>query len=379
MLFRSLVAASAFSLSASAFLVVPETHHPSQPHRQQGNVPASHALELENAHSESFSLLCDGCPFPETTPEGAVTWSENTRSSLELNFHTDNGNLYVNDAHIYPVTLDSIETVKAVQRRESDGKETEPLKLGFALMALPLAPPQDDMELLQIRFSPLDIDGHPAPLDTISITAIQTTTGELFILRTEVELPAGEDDHDSWKTCDGDMQCLRRLILDRIRALVHAAQAHMMNLKSKLGLGKGCHGKAPHPGQHKPGRPISNIDEMEDVHPPHHKPHHHHHRHMHGLRRTLFRIVRFTIVPAVLGIFVGLTASAIGMLVGQAVVFLWARYRRGSGPAESSSTLEDGSASEKAVLMMDEDTEEGHPNEPLPPYTDEDHTPLNTK
>ncbi|EED12930.1 conserved hypothetical protein [Talaromyces stipitatus ATCC 10500] len=360
MLFRSLVAASALSLSASAFLVVPEVQQPN-------DLPVTHALELEDAQSEKFQLLCDDCPFPETVSDGIVRWTENTKSSLELNFHAENGNLYVNDAHIFPVTFNSVETVKAVQRRESDGKETEPLTLGFALMALPLAPPQDDLELLQIRFSPLDIDGHPAPLDTVSITAIRTTAGELFILRAEVELPAGEDDHASWKECNGDTECLRHLIFDRIRALVQAAQAHMMNLKSKLGFGKGCHGKSL-PGHRKAGHHGPGFGEVEEGHQPPHP--HHRHRHMHGLRRTLFAIIRFVIVPAVLGIFAGLTASAIGMLVGQAVVFLWMRYRRGSKNIRSTSSLEQGTESEKAILIMEEEVSN---EEDLPPYNDEHH------
>lgn len=96
---------------------------------------------------------------------------------------------------------------------------------------------------------------------------------------------------------------------------------------------------------------------------------------MNGLRRTLFRVVRFVIVPAVLGIFAGLTASAIGMLVGQAVVFLWMRYRRGSQPARSTSSLEQGDMSEKAVLLVEEEI----PNEELPPYTDDEHVALDPK
>lgn len=79
MLFRSLAAASALSLSASAFLVVPEIHHPSQDH---GSLPATHAVELGDVHSKTFKLLCDDCPFPETVADGVVAWSENTKSSL---------------------------------------------------------------------------------------------------------------------------------------------------------------------------------------------------------------------------------------------------------------------------------------------------------
>lgn len=78
MMFRSLVAASALSLSASAFLVVPEVH-PSQDH---DSLPAAHAVELEEYRGETFQLFCDSCPFPETAADGVVAWAEDTQSSL---------------------------------------------------------------------------------------------------------------------------------------------------------------------------------------------------------------------------------------------------------------------------------------------------------
>ena len=40
--------------------------------------------------------------------------------------------------------------------------------------------------------------------------------------------------------------------------------------------------------------------------------------------RTTFRVV---LVPILIGVAFGMAASAIGMLVGQAVVFLWMKYR----------------------------------------------------
>lgn len=81
MLFRSLVAASALSVSASAFLVVPEAHPPSH----NGNLP--HALELEDARTETVQLTCDEWPFPETGADGVVSWSEDTKSSFVSSTH----------------------------------------------------------------------------------------------------------------------------------------------------------------------------------------------------------------------------------------------------------------------------------------------------
>jgi hypothetical protein len=48
------------------------------------------------------------------------------------------------------------------------------------------------------------------------------------------------------------------------------------------------------------------------------------HRFGHILRQTL----RFFIIPALLGVIGGLMASAVGMLVGQSLVYLWFRFHR---------------------------------------------------
>lgn len=76
------------------------------------------------------------------------------------------------------------------------------------------------------------------------------------------------------------------------------------------------------------------------------------------LARHLFT---FVLLPVIVGVAVGMTASAIGMLVGQAVVFLWMRYRRS------------GSQGAYAVVQSD-DKEDGLPSyedESLPAYTEE--------
>jgi hypothetical protein len=365
---RSLLAVSALSLNAAAFLVVPEVLPP----LEGENTPLphiSHAVDTLHAHTEQIQLACDECPFPTANSDGLVSWSSDTKSSLEFNFSTEDGKLFVNDALVFPPLPTVPIDVKAVQRRDADGETTEPLNLGFALVAVPLAPPQDDMELMQIRFSPLDIEGHPVPLDTISLTVIKTGSGDLLLARTEIEPPAGQDDHESWEQCNGEVRCLRRLVFVRIQALAQSAKAHMMNLKAKLMFGgKGCHGKS-RPGHMKHGHhDLENTSEHK--HPGHHMgPNGHAHHHRHGWHRTFLRIVRFIVVPAILGVLAGLAASAVGMIVGQLIVFVWARFRRNT-TTQSTSTLEQGTVSEKEILMAQDAQADD-----LPPYSDEEQTP----
>jgi hypothetical protein len=228
--------------------------------------------------------------------------------------------------------------------------------MGYAMEVSPLMPPQDGNELLAVHFTVLQVESRPVLVDTVVLTVIRTSTGELLIGQTEVEATTG--DHGSWKQCGRDTGCSRSLLFARIQSLLASARARLTSFTSRLPFGKGCH-KGAHadakPGHRKTGG--------------HHHHHHGHHgMHHHGWRRAFFRAVRFIIVPALLGVMAGLAASAIGMLVGQLIVFLWLHYRRSTNKTRRSApnTVERGTSSEKEALMASESAEE------LPPYSDED-------
>ena len=46
------------------------------------------------------------------------------------------------------------------------------------------------------------------------------------------------------------------------------------------------------------------------------------------MTHVLWVTVKIAFVPILIGVAFGMTASAVGMLVGQLVVFLWMRYRK---------------------------------------------------
>ena len=58
----------------------------------------------------------------------------------------------------------------------------------------------------------------------------------------------------------------------------------------------------------------------------------HHGAHRHGFAHSALALARrlftFVLLPVMIGVAVGITASAVGMLIGQAVVFLWLKFRR---------------------------------------------------
>lgn len=238
------------------------------------------------------------------------------------------------------------------------------MPVGYALEVMPVVSPSDEpgADLLNVRFTVLDLESHPVPVDTVAITLIQDPEGELYIARTEIEETAAEPERLSWKKCQGNAKCLQQLLVARVRGLLAAAKERVLGMASNAGR-KGCSkhkGKMGAKGHHGPHKHHGHFD-VENAG---HLPHHMHHSPHGALAHTFSRIVNFIVFPAVLGVLAGLTASAIGMLVGQAVVFLWQRYR-GIRPQEHKAAWEDGESCEKQGLMAE------HSEEVLPEYVEE--------
>ncbi|KAJ5775466.1 uncharacterized protein N7511_000477 [Penicillium nucicola] len=366
----------AVALGASAVLVVPEMESV-----DDGFVNI-HPMLLEDVHHVAVDLPCTECPFRETK-EGSVSWTDDKPSHLMLDFSVEDNRLLANGRQIFPPAPPS--PIHAIQQSD-EGEDSEPMSVGYALEVMPMATPSDepDYELLDIRFTVLDLETHPVPVDTVTVTVLEDPNGELFIVKMEIEKTTPASDRISWKECHGKAKCLQELLVARIRGLLDGAKTRVMGM-AKADR-KGCHGKHEpkklgHPGPHghheegpdsmpfPPPPPFGEEDfQVEELGPagPHsHHGHHgfgsdadrpprpHHHRPHHGaFTRTFSRVVHFIVVPAVLGVLAGLTASAVGMLVGQAVVFLWQRYR-GTNSSEHKAAWEQGEACEKQGLMAE--------------------------
>ncbi|KAJ5145769.1 uncharacterized protein N7515_000333 [Penicillium bovifimosum] len=354
MFMRSALLGGVAALGASAMLVIPEME-PNVDMVEDGFVNV-HPVIMEEAHHAVIELPCTDCPFRETNEGGVVSWMDGKPSSLTLHFSVADNNLLVNGRQIFPPAQPL--PILAVQHNE-DGEVSTPMPVGYALEIMPVAGSSDDLgyELLDIRFTVLDLETHPVPVDTVAIVVLQDPNGGLFITRTEIEKTPSASDHSSWKECHGNAKCLQEFFATRIQGLLAGAKDRVMALAKSRS--KTCH------GQHKGNRPI---------HPDSHGPHHHafgsahphqHHQYNSAFARTFSRIVHFIVVPAVLGVLAGLTASAVGMLVGQAVIFFWQRHR-GVESAEHTAAWENGDACEKQGLMA----VPCDPEDVLPGYTE---------
>ncbi|KAJ5165039.1 uncharacterized protein N7500_006869 [Penicillium coprophilum] len=379
MFVRSVLMGGAAALGASALLVVPEME--SKVDTIEDGFVNIQPMLMQEVHHAIVDLPCSECPSRETNDEGVVSWTEGKPSSLTLDFSIEDNRLLANGRQIFPPAPPI--PILAVQQNE-EGEDSNPMPVGYALEIMPMEAPSDEpgYELLDVRFTVLDLETHPVPVDTVAITVLQDPNGELFIARTVIENTTPASDRLSWKECHGKAKCLQELLVYRIRGLLAGAKARVMGM-AKAGR-KGCHGKSKGKamGHHEEGHsgmpfppppPFGKDGPGREMFGPggHHahshgsaRPHQHHPYHG-AFARAFSRIVHFVVVPAVLGVLAGLTASAIGMLVGQAVVFLWRRYR-GTTSAEHRAAWEDGEASEKQGLMTIPRSSE----EVLPEYTE---------
>ncbi|KAJ5177087.1 uncharacterized protein N7482_002964 [Penicillium canariense] len=395
MFVRSILLGGAAALGASAMLVVPEMEP--QVEAVEDGFLNVHPMLLEDIRNVVVALPCKECPFREDNEEGAVSWTEGKPSTLMLDFSIEENRLLANGRQIFPPVPPS--PVLAIQELE-DGEAAGPMPVGYALEVMPLGSPDDTpgTELLDVRFTILDLESHPVPVDTVAITLIQDPTGELYIAKTEIEKTTPPAERLSWKKCNGKPKCLQQLLVARVRGLLAAAKNRVLGMAGKGGRKgghKGCgknkgmlgmaghHGPPKHHDEFVPEgiTPFSGFEGPEGLddkehHRHHHHPeggdfgaemgdrppppphgHHGHHGHHppppHGaFAHTFSRVVRFIVVPAILGVLAGLTASAVGMLVGQAIIFLWQRYR-GTKPQEHKAAWEQGDACEKQGLMAE--------------------------
>jgi len=223
------------------------------------------------------------------------------------------------------------------------------------------SPHGEGASVIPVEFTVLGINGVPVKVNTIALKLVQPPHGGLIIVHTE-EVPFEQT--PGAETCEGarlwSMCRLKAIIMARVKSMMEASkekteQVHgWVKERTGCGKGNGRHGSWRHP----------HSSNGAGEHPHRHHGHHGHHGHP-RMGHVMHQTLRFFIIPALLGIVGGLAASAIGMLIGQAIVLIWIRTYRNSqrGPTrivEQEIVIED---SEKDELLREED-------EALPLYED---------
>ena len=209
--------------------------------------------------------------------------------------------------------------------------------MGWALEVLPPVTnkAEPEKELCTLQFTVLDLKGIPVEVDSIRIDVLkQKTPGSASTLSIVKLTPISFSSTPGATSCQNASQwsmCrLRAIVVARVHAMLEAAKAHAG--AAKTWVKGGCKGKKGPFGGHR--GPFGGRKGPFNGHRPHghgeDRPHHgppHRGRHF---GHVLHQILRFFIVPALLGIIGGLLASAVGMIVGQLIVCVWTRFHRGA-------------------------------------------------
>ena len=269
----------------------------------------------------------------------------------------------MNGQKFYPIQFPFPLNLFAPLVREANSVASPPIRLGFALEYLPFSATADkEGTVVPIHFSIVDLDGVPIKVPTVAIDLIKLPTRELLIAKVDtipVEETEGQD-------CTTAVCRAKAIILGSLRDMIEGAKARAHKAGKMMGMkGKGC-GRMR--GHRKPGHRVGpDTHGDKTAHHGHHVQgqhrNHHGHRHHSRIHRFIHQLTHLFIIPALLGIVGGLTASAIGMIVGQGIAFLWFRFVRGGhrGTASSARLTETGVEDEKEALVAEE-TEDGLPS-----------------
>ena len=354
MILNSLLSAGVFGLAAQAFLVVPETN--SLPEIKE-KAPAI----LDN-NAQTVNVDCSNCPYAlDSQRNGIHEWTGHVASELELNFASADNTLKLNDVVFYPIQNPTLPPRLSVYQKKKNGEEPTwkglDGKLGLSYSMEYNEKKFKDSSLVTIVMTIMGLEGQMIKVDNVEIKAIKEADGKVSFppyisfttksnqtqlrLHSITTIPASAD------APDAKCESILCRVFTKVIVGAHKAKASAKGTvrKFKCVCAKGFYKltghKHPFHSGHKSGhkgglavphrRPDGTIELPSHIQfkPMGHHARIHYHEGLFGRGAGILRfIVKIVIIPILIGVAFGMAASAIGMLVGQAVVFLWLKFRR---------------------------------------------------
>jgi len=350
MLFKTLFTTGALALTANAFLVPIEVAEAVQIAKALANtiIPSEQTVNVD----------CSTCPLAvKDSRTGLNIWLENApKSDLQLTFSTseDRQSLSLNGVNFFPATYNNlahpVKTKQVIKPGEVVTSNIQPfdgeLGLSYSLEVKPDIV-EEGLVLTPLYMQILGLDGKMINVDTIIIPILKMSNGDLALAEiktTPSPVNPGEDQ------CTTIMCRIRAILMGKLQAARLAAIKAMEKMR---GAKNGCMRKlgfkvpapaaqpAPKKGPKVHGGPEKFKGKVpaKDAAPgEEHKHGHggkpHGPKNHHGKKSfwcSVKRVLRHIVLPIFIGIAAGMAASAVGMVIGQLVIMLWARYRRASG------------------------------------------------
>ena len=337
----------ALALTANAFLIPSDLSSASWE-------DALGALTNRATQHQVLSLDCPSCPFASVgRPGEPITWVHGIENTLKMEFAVEDKQLSLNGVPFFPPNLDLSHPIFMSTKQELKA-DTGIQNISPLAGAIPLSTQIEfkgtrvingddgDMKVHRISLETMGISDKVVRVPTVHLTIaevngkvgsryqfmpLKTTNNTQFYLL-PVETTPYQPSFGSDK-CATVFCRVRASIASKIAALRAAALARLGSLRGGCGRGGGHFLNGP--------KVKGGIPKFIGKFPPKHGHHNfhgfsqnghfnHHHHQMHGAARLFFRGVQTILIPILVGIIVGISVGGIGLLIGQAVVFLWARY-----------------------------------------------------
>ncbi|KAK4697683.1 hypothetical protein P7C71_g451, partial [Lecanoromycetidae sp. Uapishka_2] len=333
MYLSSLLSAGALGVAVQAFLI-PEVN----------NIPSADNLlpTSLDRNSKTVNLDCSTCPYAlNTNRNEGHEWTADVESDLEMKFDSDGKVLKFNGVPFYPISDPTLPPILFVSQKKKEGQVSN--MEGFdGNLRISYSMEYDekkfkDASLVTMTMTVMGLDGQMIRVDNLEIKAFKSPDGTLKLLSITPVTPS-PDSPDA--KCENVLCRVFTKLLTGVKKAKSSAKgaAHKMKcfcvkcFHKLTGHKHPHHHKGMHGVPHR--RPDGNVELPSHIHVKPagqhgHHGHHHHHRgffgRMIGVLRTTFKVV---LIPILIGVAFGMAASALGMVVGQAIVFLWMKFRR---------------------------------------------------
>ena len=357
MILSSILSTGLLAYTANAFLV---------PLEIADKVQLSGPPKSPSAPSGSLDVAvdCSSCPFAiDSFQNGHHEWKNGIKNDLSLTFEAHGNELLVNGQPIYPVdprALPSPITIK--QSPSSHEPEIEAykgdLELSYSVAFGPEKKGETGLSLVELTLTLLGLDGKMITVDDLEIILIKTSEGEVSDAlpstasgKSEVrsntsQLSIARIDNIAPSPSDPSAKCHTMLCraMTKFLTKVAAARQSAAHAAAKAAHKMRCFCvRCMHRMAHLFGHKHNDQSGQSGLRlPTHHKirpgdllekvPKRTHsvmHKIMHGFKA----FAKLFLLPTFIGAAVGFTASAIGMAVGQLIVILWTKFRRGGNHA----------------------------------------------
>lgn len=182
MILNSLLSVGALSLTAQAFLVLPEVNSIPKIETSEAKVPTSLNGELQR-----INIDCSTCPFAlNSYRNGQHEWTSDVKSDLEMVIVSDGETLKFNEVPFYPTPNPPLPPTLFVAQTKKEGEESTmagyegPLRVSYS-MEHEIRKSTDGNNEVKIIMTLMGLDGQMVKIDDLEMKVVTDAEGKVSL------------------------------------------------------------------------------------------------------------------------------------------------------------------------------------------------------